>query len=62
MDPVGIALFLADVVPVVVIVGTAAYLVVGALIVVAALVGVAVRRREDLAEPEGLDELERLFV
>jgi hypothetical protein len=61
MDPAAIALFLADAVPVVVIVGVAAYLVVGGLIVIAALVGVAVRRREDVAEPEGVDELTRLF-
>ena len=62
MDPAAIALFLADAVPVVVIVAVAAYLVVGALIVIAAFVGVAVRRREDVAqEPEGVDELTRLF-
>jgi hypothetical protein len=62
MDPAAIALFLADAVPVVVIVGVCAYLVVGGLIVIAALVGVSLRRREDVAEePEGVDALERLF-
>jgi len=61
MDPAAIALFLADAVPVVVIVGVCAYLVVGGLIVIAALVGASLRRREDVAEPEGVDELERLF-
>lgn len=62
MDPAAIALFLADAVPVVAIVGVCGYLVVGGLIVIAALVGVAVRRREDVAEePEGVDALEQLF-
>ena len=62
MDPAAIALFLTDAVPVVFIVGVCGYLVVGGLIVVAAVVGASLNRRADAAEPEGLDELERLFV
>ena len=62
MDPAAIILLLTDVVPIAFIVGVCAYLVVGALVVLAAVVGVAVRGRADVAEPEGLDELERLFV
>jgi hypothetical protein len=63
MDPAAIALFLADAVPIVAIVGVAAYVVVGALIVIGALVGVSVSRRDPAVEdPEGIDDLERLFV
>jgi hypothetical protein len=63
MDPAAIALFLADAVPVVAIVGVVAYLVVGALLVIGALVGVSVSRSDPAVEdPEGVEDLERLFV